>query len=70
VLATARIAAIAALKRTAEWIPLCHPVRVVGIDVDLRLDGRCLACACGSAVRAFDRTGSRWRRWSGRRRRP
>src|SRR5262245_10215213 len=29
-LATARLAAIAALKRTSDLIPLCHPVRVVG----------------------------------------
>src|SRR4051812_35178843 len=38
ILATARLAAIAALKRTADWIPLCHPVRVVGIDVALAGD--------------------------------
>jgi len=57
VLATARIAAIAALKRTAEWIPLCHPVRVVGIGVDLRLDRALPGVRVRVAVRAFDRTG-------------
>ena len=35
VLATARLAAVMACKRTAERIPLCHPVRVVGSDVAL-----------------------------------
>ena len=29
----ARIAGIAAAKRTAEWIPLCHPLPVTHIDV-------------------------------------
>jgi cyclic pyranopterin phosphate synthase len=57
VLATARIAAIAALKRTAEWIPLCHPVRVVGTDVDLSLDRKLPGVRVRVAVRAVDRTG-------------
>src|SRR5664279_3770433 len=56
VLATARIAAIAALKRTAEWIPLCHPVRVVGTDVALTLDHGLPGVRVRVAVRAFDRT--------------
>ena len=33
----ARIAGIAAAKRTAEWIPLCHPVPITHIDVTPRL---------------------------------
>jgi cyclic pyranopterin phosphate synthase len=58
VLGVARIAAIAGLKRTSELIPLCHPVRVTGVDVDFtpvsdgepRVDIR-------ARVRAHDRTG-------------
>lgn len=57
VLGTARIAAIAALKRTAEWIPLCHPVRVVGTDVVLTLDRALPGVRVRVSVRAFDRTG-------------
>src|ERR1700690_1714113 len=38
VLAVARLAGIMACKRAAEWIPLCHPVRVVGTDVALAVD--------------------------------
>jgi cyclic pyranopterin phosphate synthase len=34
-LQTARIAAISAAKRTSEWIPLCHPLPLTAIDVDL-----------------------------------
>jgi cyclic pyranopterin phosphate synthase len=57
VLATARVAAIAALKRTADWIPLCHPVRVVGTDVILEADDSLPGVRIRVTVRAFDRTG-------------
>jgi cyclic pyranopterin phosphate synthase len=33
----ARIAGIAAVKRTAEWIPLCHPLPLTHIDVTAEL---------------------------------
>jgi cyclic pyranopterin phosphate synthase len=33
----ARIAGIAAAKRTSEWIPLCHPLPITHIDVTARL---------------------------------
>jgi cyclic pyranopterin monophosphate synthase len=36
-LEVARIAGIAAAKRTAEWIPLCHTLPLTHIDVDTRL---------------------------------
>jgi len=36
-LEVARIAGIAASKRTAEWIPLCHPLPLTHIDVTARL---------------------------------
>ncbi len=39
VLATARIAGIMAAKRTAELIPLCHPLPLSGVDLDLAVDG-------------------------------
>jgi len=57
VLATARIAALSAIKRTAELIPLCHPVRVVGSDVELQPDARLPGVRVAVTVRAFDRTG-------------
>jgi cyclic pyranopterin phosphate synthase len=34
-LSVARIAAIQAVKKTAELIPLCHPIPLSGIDVDI-----------------------------------
>lgn len=36
-LEVARIAGIAAAKRTAEWIPLCHPLPLTHIDVSTRV---------------------------------
>jgi cyclic pyranopterin phosphate synthase len=51
----ARIAGIAAAKRTSEWIPLCHPLPLTHIDVTARL------CKNGveilSRVTATARTG-------------
>ncbi|HEX3697722.1 MAG TPA: cyclic pyranopterin monophosphate synthase MoaC [Polyangia bacterium] len=57
VLATARIAAFAAVKRTADLIPLCHPVRVVGTDVELTVDSALPGVRIAVSVRAYDRTG-------------
>jgi cyclic pyranopterin monophosphate synthase len=57
VLGIARLAAIGGLKRTAELIPLCHPVRVVGSDVSLAVDEKGSRVTIRAEVRAFDRTG-------------
>jgi cyclic pyranopterin phosphate synthase len=40
VLAVARLAAIQAAKKTAELIPLCHPIPITGIDVDFDTNKR------------------------------
>lgn len=54
-LAVARIAAISATKQAHLLIPLCHPVRITGVDVELEVeDERVLITV---TVRAFDRTG-------------
>ncbi|MDD3042528.1 MAG: cyclic pyranopterin monophosphate synthase MoaC [Methanosarcinaceae archaeon] len=37
VLATARVAAVMAVKRTPDSIPLCHQIPITGIDVDFEL---------------------------------
>lgn len=57
VFAVARLAALAALKRTPDWIPLAHPVRVVGTRVDLQIDPRLPGVRVAVEVRAIDRTG-------------
>jgi cyclic pyranopterin monophosphate synthase len=57
VLGVARLAGIQGLKRTAELVPLCHPVRVVGSDLALAIDERRSAVTIRAEVRALDRTG-------------
>lgn len=55
VLGVARLAGIQAAKRTADWIPLCHPLRLTGVAVDLRVAGNTVKIT--ATVRAFDRSG-------------
>ena len=55
VLGVARIAAIQAAKRTSDIIPLCHPLRLTGVDIDLRVAND--AVYIMATVRAFDRSG-------------
>lgn len=58
VLGIARVAGIQGLKRTAELVPLCHPVRVTGVDLELSVRSRAPAgVTIRAEVRAFDRTG-------------
>ena len=57
VLGVARLAGIMAAKRTAELIPLCHPLRLTGIDVDFVLDRARSAVHVETAVRTVDKTG-------------
>ncbi len=57
VLATARIAGIMAAKRTADFIPLCHPIPVTKIELDLRTDKRARALHCVARVETRSRTG-------------
>src|SRR5699024_4089633 len=33
VLAVAQVAGITAAKKTPEWIPMCHPIQLSGIDI-------------------------------------
>src|SRR5689334_11617164 len=55
VLGIARVAGIQGAKRASDLIPLCHPLRLTGVDLDLRVDGNAVVIA--ATVRAFDRTG-------------
>jgi cyclic pyranopterin phosphate synthase len=55
VLGIARLAGIQAAKRASDLIPLCHPLRLTGVEVDLRVSGN--AVEITATVKAFDRTG-------------
>jgi cyclic pyranopterin phosphate synthase len=54
-LAVARIAGIAAAKRTPDLVPLCHPVALHGVTVDLELGADYVQI--DATTRTADRTG-------------
>ena len=54
-LAVARIAAISATKKTSDLIPLCHPLAIHGVDVNLVLDTS--GGEITVTVKTADRTG-------------
>jgi cyclic pyranopterin phosphate synthase len=54
-LATARIAGIMGAKRTPDLVPLCHPIALSGVTVDLEPDGSCVRIR--ATARTTDRTG-------------
>ena len=56
-LAVARIAAITATKRTPDLIPLCHPLAIHGVDVDIRVVAVTSSFEILVTVRTADRTG-------------
>jgi cyclic pyranopterin phosphate synthase len=57
VLGVARTAGILAAKRTHELIPLCHPLRITGVDIAFRDDGRRGELTIEARVRTVDKTG-------------
>lgn len=57
VLGVARVAAIQAAKRTSELIPLCHPLPITRVSVDLQIDRSPASVVCTAQVETFGRTG-------------
>ena len=57
VLGVARLAGIMAAKRTAELIPLCHPLPLTAVTVDLAPDAAANAVEIAATVRTTARTG-------------
>ena len=55
VLGVARVAGIQAAKRTSELIPLCHPLAITKVSVDLRVEGT--AVLIEAAVETVGQTG-------------
>lgn len=54
-LGVARIAGIMGAKRTPDLVPLCHPIALHGVDVDLEVLDE--GVAISATVRTADRTG-------------
>jgi cyclic pyranopterin monophosphate synthase len=57
VLGVARTAGILAAKRTPELIPLCHPLRITGVDVTFEANRRASTLTIEARVRTVDKTG-------------
>ncbi len=57
VLGIARIAGIMASKKTAELVPLCHPVALTRVDIELTPEDRPAAVYCRATVECTGVTG-------------
>lgn len=57
VLSIAKIAGIMAAKKTSELIPLCHPISLTKVDVDLRVDEAASAVHIQALARTVGKTG-------------
>ena len=57
VLAVARVAGVMAAKRTAELIPLCHPLLLTDVQVTVSIDDTVPGIRVESAVRTTGKTG-------------
>jgi cyclic pyranopterin monophosphate synthase len=55
VLGIARIAAIQAAKKTSDLIPLCHPIALTKVNVELEIDGNSVICT--ATVQCDGKTG-------------
>ena len=57
VIGVARIAAIQGAKRTADLVPLCHPLPITRVAVDFELDPARSEVRCIAQVETLGRTG-------------
>lgn len=57
VLAVARLAGIMAVKKTADIIPLCHPLPISGVTLELEADEAQSAVLIEASVKVTGRTG-------------
>jgi len=57
VLGVARVAAIQAAKRTADLIPLCHPLALTHVQVEFAIDRKASSVECTATVATTGRTG-------------
>jgi cyclic pyranopterin phosphate synthase len=57
VLETARIAGVMAAKKTAELIPMCHPLHITHVQVDFCPDAEKTCIGIEASVRTIDSTG-------------
>lgn len=57
VLAIARIAGIMAAKKTADLVPLCHPIMLTHVSIEFEPDAGAAGIVCRAVTRTTERTG-------------
>jgi cyclic pyranopterin phosphate synthase len=57
VLAVARVAGVMASKRTADLVPLCHPLQLTHVDIQLNVDEKEQTVHCVAEVKTTGKTG-------------
>ena len=57
VLGVARVAGIMAAKKTAELVPLCHPIALTHVEIDLSVDTSTQSVVCQATVETRGVTG-------------
>ena len=57
VLGVARIAGLMAAKKTADLVPLCHPLQLTHVDIQLNIDEKNHCVVCLAEVKTAGKTG-------------
>jgi cyclic pyranopterin monophosphate synthase len=57
VLGVARIAAIQASKKTADLIPLCHPISLTKVSITFKIDEKTTSITCTATTETIGQTG-------------
>lgn len=57
VLTVAQVAGIMGAKRTPDLIPMCHPILLTGVDLELTLNEELLAVEISATTRCTGKTG-------------
>jgi cyclic pyranopterin phosphate synthase len=57
VLAIAQVAGVMGAKKTSDFIPLCHPLPITGVDLSFELDEEASAVEITASARVVGKTG-------------
>ncbi|UCE49844.1 MAG: hypothetical protein JSW47_06760 [Phycisphaerales bacterium] len=60
VLAAAKVAALQAAKSTSALIPMCHPIMIESLDIDLAEDKRGQSITVTATAKSSGKTGWKW----------
>jgi len=57
VLAVAQVAGVMGAKKTWDIIPMCHPIKITGVDIDFEIDEKNSSIEILATTKTMDRTG-------------